>query len=267
LSYRADISSEHGPVPVIAVVIPMTNLRAIIFDFDGTLVTGTNAGYIRCYHAAAESVGYQLPFVVTQGRVLERWGTAPRIELASVLRETPELVDQAVCVYEGLLETPLFSEEVMPVPGVNRILEELRSAKILPVVISGMPKRLLKKFSKSYNFNFRDDELVSTIATDEPAKQKATGFHLRSMMNDNKWTSEEIFVVGDAKSDIQMADTQGVRTIAVLTGFLTESDAKALGAFTVANSVADLANIFREYGYNKAMDAASDRVIVCRGVD
>jgi beta-phosphoglucomutase-like phosphatase (HAD superfamily) len=76
---------------------------AIIFDFDGTLVTGTNAGYVRCYHSAILSQGYELPFDVTEERVLEKWGTAPRIELQNVLRDVPHLVEGALVEYEKLL--------------------------------------------------------------------------------------------------------------------------------------------------------------------
>ena len=171
--------------------------RAVVFDFDGTLVTGTHDGYVRCYHAAAESQGYRLPITITKQRVLEQWGQAPRIELESVLRETPALADKALEVYEKLILTELFSAEVCPIPGASDALAELREMQVLPVVISGMPKRLLELFAMRFKFDFRANELISTIDTDNPSKQKNTGFQLANEMAFRGWLPHELIVVCD----------------------------------------------------------------------
>jgi phosphoglycolate phosphatase-like HAD superfamily hydrolase len=126
------------------------------------------------------------------------------------------------------------------VTGAKAALIELRQMEIELVVISGMPQLLLGKFSNEYDFQFKDHELISTIDTDDPLRQKSTGYHLQQLMKSRGWYSERLFVVGDAHSDIAMAQTQNIRTLIVLTGFLTEETAYKNGAYKVLSSVAGL---------------------------
>jgi len=222
-------------------------LRAIVFDFDGTLITGTNEGYFRCYHQAAVTQGYSLPYDVTKERVLEQWGKAPRIELASVLRESPERVEPALSVYNELLDTEIFSKDVAVVPGAKVALENLRELGLSTYVISGMPAKFLKLFSDRYALGFTDRELISTIETDEPQKQKTTGYHLGMIMSDMALSSNQIIVIGDSMSDYQMAESQKVRFVGVSTGCLTEQD-KEITEFTMP-SVAALPAFLYEHGW------------------
>lgn len=230
------LRSRNWPEPLCFMAFP----PAIIYDFDGTLVTGTNTGYVRCYHAATLSQGHEIPFEVAKERVLEKWGAAPRVELQSVLRDAPHLVDGALVEYEKLLNSELFYSTVASVAGAKEALAQIRQMDIEQVVISGMPQVLLEKFSNEYSFQFKNNELVSTIDTDDPLKQKSTGYHLKQVIKAKGWRSEQLLVVGDAQSDIVMADTQNIRTVIVLTGLLNEETAFKLGAYKVLPSIAEL---------------------------
>ncbi len=47
--------------------------EAVLFDFDGVLVRGSNEAYFPVYHAAFESVGYQLDAEQERALILRYW--------------------------------------------------------------------------------------------------------------------------------------------------------------------------------------------------
>src|SRR5262249_34455696 len=96
-----------------------------------------------------------------------------------------------------------------------------------------------------FSLGFSDEELVSTIDTDDPEKQKTSGFHLKAAMQHYGWKAEDIIVVGDALSDIKMAHSQNVQCIVVLSGFLERDVALEKGAMAVIESLEGLPELLR----------------------
>lgn len=187
--------------------------------------------------------GFDISFELTKIRTLEQWGNAPRIELESILREKPSLVNQALNIYQYLLRTDLFSADIVAVLGAAAMLNNLRKEGIETAVISGMAQDILDSLSEEFKFNFSKDNLISTIDTEDPLKQKTTGYHLAKLITEKGWKKEEVIVVGDAKSDVIMARTLHIKPVVVLTGMLTKQEAIELGVEIILPSVADLSSI------------------------
>lgn len=214
-------------------------LKHLVFDCDGVLWQGTNDGYFRCYHRAACAAGLELDFEQAKRRLLQNWGFAPRTEIAGMIAEHPERVDEVLEHYERLIRSDLFLDTAHMVPGVDAAIRELSEHYRLSAV-TGMHAEnlevLLERFALRDYFTHR----ISTIETDDPAKQKPSGYPLRRLMEAEGLRAEEVLCIGDADSDVEMARTQNVPIVVVLTGHLNESQARALGVTAILPSATAL---------------------------
>ena len=202
--------------------------KHLVFDCDGVLWQGTNDGYFVCYHRAATEAGIGLDFDLARERILKNWGKSARMEVEGMIPEYPDRVNDVVARYRKLVRSDLFLSTASLVPGTGETLKVL-SRKFGLSAITGMNfanlTRLLSRFELRQHFK----HAISTSETDDPAQQKATGYHLRQLMEQEGLGSGDVLVVGDALSDVQMARSQGVDIVAVLTGHLTEEEARRLG--------------------------------------
>lgn len=214
-------------------------LRHIIFDCDGVLWQGTNEGYFLCYHRAALEAGIEIDFGLARERILQNWGQSARIEVEGMIPEFPDRIDEVTANYRRLVRSDLFLGTASPVPGVNECLEALGRDHPLSV-ITGMNgdnlPRLLDRFGLRSHFR----HAISTADTNDPDKQKPTGYHLRRLLQVEGLDPQQVLCVGDATSDILMARSQSVPIVIVLTGHLTEAEARDHGIADILPSVAEL---------------------------
>ncbi|HPA19918.1 MAG TPA: HAD family hydrolase [Verrucomicrobiae bacterium] len=214
-------------------------LRHIIFDCDGVLWQGTNDGYFLCYHRAAIEAGIEIDCAIARERILQSWGQSARIEVEGMIPEHPDRVDEVVANYRRLVRSDLFLETASLVPGVRECFEELGRDHRLSVV-TGMNGDNLGRLLDRFGLRGHLRHAISTSDTDDPDKQKPTGYHLRRLLQVEGLDPQEVLCVGDAASDILMAQSQSVPIVIVLTGHLTEAEALARGVTDILPSVADL---------------------------
>ena len=211
-------------------------LRHIIFDCDGVLWDGTNEGYFRCYHSAAVKAGIDLDFSVAKARILKNWGQSAQLEIKGMLLEHPDRVPEVLSIYREFIRSDLFLSTAALVPGAETALQTLsRSCRLS--AISGMNADNLRKMFARFRLRPLFRHVVSTAESDDPQKQKCTGYHLRQLLESEGVAPDEAIVIGDALPDVQMARRCKVPIVAVLTGHLTEPEARSLSVDAILPSV------------------------------
>ena len=214
-------------------------LKHIVFDCDGVLWDGTNEGYFKCYHRAAVEEGIALDFETAQSRILTNWGQSAEIEVKGMIPEHPDLVPRVLERYERLVRSDLFLDTASLIPDADATVGRL--ARDFGVsVITGMNADNLRPILARFRLQGVFRHAISTSETNDPQKQKPTGYHLGRLLAEEGLAPDEVLCVGDAVSDVQMASRQRVPIVVVLTGHLTESQARQLGVLAVLPSVSDL---------------------------
>lgn len=213
--------------------------RHIIFDCDGVLWQGTNDGYFACYHRAAVEAGIQIDPGLARERILRSWGQSARIEVEGLIPEHPQHIDRVVANYRRLVRSDLFLDTAQLVPGVHECLADLKRDHRLSV-ITGMNSDNLGRLLDRFELRPYFEQAISTSDTDDPNKQKPTGYHLRQLLDATGLSPGEVLCVGDAMSDILMARSQSVPILIALTGHLSEVEARDQGVEYILPSVAEL---------------------------
>lgn len=216
----------------------LKHLRQIVLDFDGVIADGTNQAYVDTYTRAAQAVGCQLPEQEIAAAVLRRWGASPRREMGAVLGDDNPRLDQALDHYLKHIDRRLV-ESARPLPGALQAVQRLAAGYPL-YLISGMGELPLKHIVVNFGLERYFKAIVSTSDSDQPERQKASGYHLRQLCQRDGLASQETLCVGDAHSDLAMAQSCGIEIALVLTGALSREEVELLGANWVLNSLADL---------------------------
>ncbi len=111
----------------------MTDLRAILFDVNGTLIDiETDEGQHKIYRAISRFLTYQ-GVMLAPDEIQERYFTAMAAQRAGSRERYPEY--DVVAIWRGLLQTAGLTPEILPV-------EKLRQ---LPVFLAELHRALARK--------------------------------------------------------------------------------------------------------------------------
>ena len=210
----------------------------LVLDFDGVIADGTNRAYIDAYLDAIRATGLRLPQALLEARILQHWGASPRMELAGALVETPDQVDAALDHYQRHIVQHLRAA-AHPIEGALEAVATLAQRYRLHV-ISGMGKVALDAVVRDFALEGAFQRVVSTSGSDDPMRQKRSGYHLRRLLTEAALHPRQVLCVGDAESDIAMARSCGVEPVAVLSGNLDRATAQRLGVAWILPSLAAL---------------------------
>jgi len=214
-------------------------LKHLVFDCDGVLWDGTNEGYFRCYHQAAVEAGIPIAYDLARERILQYWGQSAQHEVAQMIPEHPERVAEVVRNYRRLVRSDLFLSPARLIPGVRDALVELARTYHLSA-LTGMNSDNLAKLLERFQLRALFRHTLSSGDTDDPAKQKPTGYHLGQLLALEGLRPDEVLCVGDARCDVERAHRQRVPAAVVLTGHLTEAQARELDVVAILPAVTAL---------------------------
>ncbi len=219
--------------------------KLLLFDIDGTLVTGGPAK--DAFHRA----------------LLDTYGTAGDIDGHEFSGKTDpqiarELLDGAGLpaneIDEGLmslwsrytanLEVGLVDRPMQSLPGVNQLLETLRthSDVAMGLVTGNIVKGAeLKLGSVRLNDHFE----LGGFGSDHEFRNELPGIAIRRA--EEEWNvhfhGQAVVVVGDTPRDIECGRHVGAETIAVATGNYSAEELVAAGAHQTFESFADVAPV------------------------
>ncbi len=216
-------------------------IKHICFDGDGVLWSGTNEGYIRCFHQAVAEVGVSLHEEQVHERAMVHWGKSAVHVLEGILQGYPLLVEEAVEHFHKLLVTDYFRDAAQAIAGVRESLAELhQSGGFTTSLITGMISENRVVMCERFGLEDSLDYAYSPTDSDDPKLQKTTGYHLREIMKSEGLDPSEVVVVGDSASDLVMAQNCGVSFVAVLSGNFSREQVLELGVTDILESAAEM---------------------------
>jgi phosphoglycolate phosphatase len=198
-------------------------IRAVLFDWDGTIVNS--------FHA--DSTAYKMMFAelgiavaddvllkhyspdwhrvyAAAGVPRERWDEADRIWRLHYRAQRPQLM-----------------------PGARAVLRQLARRYVLGVVTSGNRVRVARQFRE---FGFASTFAVRVCNEDAP-RRKPHPAPMQTALRRLRLAAAECIYVGDAPEDVWMARAIGVRTIGILGPFPTHARLRAVKPLAVLASI------------------------------
>jgi HAD superfamily hydrolase (TIGR01509 family) len=202
----------------------VTTLRAVVFDWDGTLLDSAEASY-RCY--ARLFAAYDIPFdraafartyspdwyrtYALLGLPAERWEEANTRWLELYAEEPP-----------GLL------------PGARAALDRLNAAGLpLGLVTSGQRERVVSDLAR---VGLATTFAMIVSSSDLP-ERKPHPEPLRRALRAMQIAASDAVYIGDSPEDVRMAQAADVRAVAVPGGFPNRAELTAAGADVFAESL------------------------------
>lgn len=220
-------------------------IKLIIFDWDDVFTLGSKEGYYACYHQALEGVGVQLEPEEERKRILAKWGQSHQQELKELLMEHSEFLDDACLIYEKNLSGNTFVDFLTLVSGSRELLESLHNKYILTIA-SGVNPEMLNRVIQKFKIPDVFSKIVTAHDIDDPEKAKPHPFIAQKIMETQKILPNETVMVGDARSDVLMAQAANIIPIVVLTGHLNKTEAEELGVKYIIPDVTHLEKVLDE---------------------
>lgn len=189
----------------------MREIRAVIFDWDGTL-SDSISRIVECMRGAAELIGVPSP-AEQQVRDIIGLGLPeavavlfPQIDDPSLARRLTEAYSQYYVAQEQT-PSPLFE-------GVLATLAELRQAGYKLAVATGKSRRGLDRVLQSHDLtNFFDATRCADESLSKPHPRM-----LEEILNQLETPASRAVMLGDSEYDIRMAHNARVRAVAVSYG-------------------------------------------------
>ena len=207
-------------------------LRAILFDFDGTLVPNLDLGALR-RRTRALTLNCGVPSEVIEGLYIVETVRAGGDWLRA---EQPQLASKYDSAAHRLIDT--FEMEAAartrPFAGIPEAIRTLTRRHRLAIVTrnTGRAARVM--------FPGLDSCFDSVRCRDTAPAIKPDPAHLRAAMDDLEARPAHTAMVGDSRMDIETGRALGLMTIGVLTGHCSRSEFADAGADVVLDSVAAL---------------------------
>jgi phosphoglycolate phosphatase-like HAD superfamily hydrolase len=214
--------------------------KLIIFDWDDVFTLGSTAGYYKCYHEALLDVGVIISATEEKKRIATKWGSSHQEEIKELLKERPELVEQAVSAYEKHYFGRTFIECLSILPNTNKLLTELSKNYILALATGIHPKMLKEKIIPKFEIPDVFAEIITAHDIDKPENTKPNPYSAKLIMDRINVDPIDTIMVGDAKNDVLMAQAADIEPIVVLTGHLTKAEAQKLGVKHILDDVTHL---------------------------
>jgi HAD superfamily hydrolase (TIGR01509 family) len=216
--------------------IDQTELRAVIFDVDGTLVD-SNDLHVRAWVEAFGQYGKRAEPADVHTQIGKGGDEVmPEFLTADELRRFGEELDAD--------RAELFKEKflplVKPIPKVKELFERIKADGLRIALASSSKEQEVEQHKK----NLGIEELVdAATSSDDAERSKPNPDIFEVALKKLEGVSPgQAIVVGDSPWDVLAATKAGMRTIGVLTGGFTREELLTTGAIEVYESVGDLLN-------------------------
>jgi HAD superfamily hydrolase (TIGR01549 family) len=202
----------------------MNMIKVVIFDFDGVLAD-SNELWADIFDKASKKTGIKKKFTYDDIRpyygrpVVEIFKSAhPRF------REDKDVMAAMYSNFMSLATSDEFADSFKTFSGLKGALTKLKK-KCKLAVGSGNSKKLLNRFLGKLGLT-RYFDLV--VASDDVDNGKPNPDMLLKIINHFGVSPDEAIYVGDSDSDIIAAKRANMKSVAVLTGALSQDQAKEL---------------------------------------
>ena len=206
--------------------------KCVIFDLDGTL-TRSEEGIWNCVKYAAQKLGFPEPDAPTLRKFI---GPPLGYSFREYMGMDEAMADRAVEAYRerynvvGLFENRVF-------PGVRRLMRTLRQEGWYIGVATGKPQQTSERVLAYFGL----DKFLSKICGPNGGHRADKTELIRSALPED-WNpaSDEVWMVGDRKFDVEGAIGAGVKFIGVGYGYGSEEELRTAGCTHYCATVEEL---------------------------
>lgn len=214
----------------------MNNIKAVVFDLDGTLLNTLGDLAASCNHALREM---GLP-EHSQDAIRSFIGNGARLLCNRLVgMDAPtETVDKCLSIFQAHYNVHL-NDTTAPYPGILNMLAELKKNGVACAVVSNKYDAATRAVCK---LHFGDLIPVTIGEGNGIAKKPCPDGTLKalSLMGVNL---EEALYVGDADTDVETAHNAGLFCVGVTWGFRSRMVLEMAGADSIADTPEELLDI------------------------
>ena len=206
--------------------------KAVIFDLDGTL-TRSEEGIWNCVKYAAQKLGFPEPDAPTLRKFI---GPPLGYSFREYMGMDEAMADKAVATYRerynvvGLFENRVF-------PGIRRLLRTLKREGWYIGIATGKPQKASERIIEHFGLN-KYIQKICGPTTDH----RADKIDLIKNALPEGWdaSTDDLWMVGDRKFDVEGAIGAGVKSIGVGYGYGSEEELRAAGCTAYCETVQDV---------------------------
>ena len=212
--------------------MPKTKYKAVIFDFDDTLVKAHEV--IWALHKAVAKKFYNID--LSDEVILKHWGK-PFPILVSELYQNTDTLENMIAANRSLTNDFLKKELRGSAETVTKLLDNGIRVGILSATIKS---HILDDFNR---LNFPTDRLDIIQSAEDTLVHKPDPdvfLPLLKKLKEEGIEKEDIVYVGDSLDDLRAATGAGIDFIAVNTGLYSSADFKKHGAKVVIKDITEI---------------------------
>ncbi len=206
--------------------------KCVIFDLDGTL-TQSEEGIWNCVKYAADKLGFPEPDAPTLRKFI---GPPLGYSFREYMGMDEAMADKAVETYRerynvvGLFENRVF-------PGIRRLLRTLKREDWYIGIATGKPQQTSERVLTHFGLDKFVDKLCGPTAD-----HRADKIDLIKNALPAGWdaSTDDIWMVGDRKFDVEGAIGAGVKSIGVGYGYGSEEELRQAGCTAYCATVQDV---------------------------
>lgn len=216
----------------------MSKLALILFDFDGTVIDGSE-GIYNCINYALEKMGLPLPDENTLRKFI---GPSLFDSFRAYCEDDAEKADRFAALYRERY-APTGYAEARLYDGIEDVFAELKNDGYKVAICSSKPYDFVVKIARKLGiFDMMDGFFCPGFSsrTSEKHELIAEGAARFGV------TADETLMVGDRCFDIDAAVKAGVHSLGVRYGFSEGDELERSGAERVAETVADICPMIKE---------------------
>jgi len=224
-------------------------IRAILFDLDGTLIDTTDL-ILRCFRHSWERV---CGFSHSRDALVETFGTPLRVAMHRLLLTARaskighsvgadnDIIDQLLAEYRSynVANHDMFAR---PFERTGEVLTELRRRGYVISVVTSKGRELGLRGLRLFSL---DGLVDSAVFLEDTEVHKPHPEPILAALHRLSEPAEAAAYVGDSRHDIVAARAAGVRAVAALWGPATRTELEREGPDFIAESITDLLEIFK----------------------
>ena len=210
--------------------------NTIFFDLDGTL-TESGPGILKSVRYALAKYGIEEPCDANLRRFI---GPPLVYSFSTFYGFSHDEAVRAMAFYrEYYAVSGIFENSVYE--GIPELLADLKAAGKRLCVATGKPEKFMFPILKHYDIFKYFDFCGGSDEAETRADKKTV---IRYVLDGSGSDPKDVLMVGDRHHDIDGARANGVKSVGILYGYGSRAELEEAGADYIAETVADLRNLF-----------------------
>jgi HAD superfamily hydrolase (TIGR01509 family) len=209
------------------------NIKAILFDIDGTLVD-SNGAHIRAWEDAFEGVGKRFERSVVQNQM----GKGADMLLPTLLPDLDEKAKAALTTAQGDSFNNNYRDGIKPFPKARALIAHAHKLGQKVVFASSASKDDLEHYLDL--LDVREYVDAATTSDDVEKTKPAPDIFSTALAKLPGLSASDVLVVGDTPYDIEAAKKAGIQTVALRSGGFSDEALEKAGALAIYDDVSAL---------------------------